>query len=131
MMVEYKLVPHDGLGLTVGRCMVMFYADDGLFGLKKPEWIQGALKMLIGLLRWYILVPNISNSKAMMCLPGEIWSGMSEEALGRKITWRGATYKERLRHWITCPYFGVDLTAWSMTAHRRRMQSIDPEINCN
>ena len=47
--------------------MGMFYADDGMVVLQDPQWLQGALGVLIGLLCWYGLVVNISKSKAMIC----------------------------------------------------------------
>ena len=59
----------------------LFYSDDGMVGLWDPEWIHGALNVLIGLFQRYGLVANVSNSKAMMCQLGSIWSGMLEEAV--------------------------------------------------
>ena len=64
-MVEDQLVAQEVLGLAVGMCMGLLYADSGMVGSRYPEWIQGALNMLISLFRWYGLVVNLENSKAM------------------------------------------------------------------
>ena len=47
--VKEKLVKHEGLGLAVGRCLGLFYANDSMVGLRDPEWLQGALNILIGI----------------------------------------------------------------------------------
>ena len=103
MVLEDKLFTHDGMELAVGQCMWIFYTDDGLVGSQDLEWLQGSLNGLIGLFRQYGLVVNIVKSKSMTCHPGEIWSGISEDSVGRQITGRGSTYKDMLRRQITCP----------------------------
>ena len=49
MTVEDRLVAQEGLGLTVGRCMGLFYAEDNVVGSWDKEWLQGALNVFIGL----------------------------------------------------------------------------------
>ena len=49
----------------LGRCLVIFYADDGMVGSRDPEWIQGPLNVPIDLFRRYRLVANVAKSKAM------------------------------------------------------------------
>ena len=112
-----KIFSHDVLGILVGQYRGMFYTYDGLVGSPVPCFLQGSLIVLIGLFRRYGLLDNVAKSKAMMCQPGVIQSGMSKEAVGRWSTGRGETYKERLRRRILCPACGVDLIAGSMTAH--------------
>ena len=89
MMVEEKIVTHERMGLVLGWCIGMLYVDDGLVGLRDPEWLQGALNMLIGIFRWYGLVANVVKYKAMTCQTGEILSGMSEDAVNRRSMERG------------------------------------------
>ena len=36
LTVEDNSAPHGGLGLTVGMYMGVFYADDGMIGLRDP-----------------------------------------------------------------------------------------------
>ena len=59
------MVAHEVLGLLVGICLVLFYADDSVVVSRDPEWLQGDLNVLIGLFRWYGLVSNVAKSKAV------------------------------------------------------------------
>ena len=72
-------------------------------GSRDTEWIQGALNVLINIFCQYGLVENLAKSKAMTCQPGTLRHRMSEEAVGRWCTVRGAMYRERLRRQIPCP----------------------------
>ena len=49
LMVEDKLVAHEGLGLMVGWCLGLFYAVDCMVESRYSEWLQGSLNVLIGL----------------------------------------------------------------------------------
>ena len=69
-------------GLAVGRCMGIFYDDYGMVVSQDLEWIQGALNMLIDLLRSYGLVENLAKSKARTCQTVKLRYGISEEAVG-------------------------------------------------
>ena len=71
-MLEDKLVLHEGLGLAVGRCSGLFYADDGVVRLRDPEWIHDTLNVSIGIFYRYRLVVNVAKSKAMTCQPGTL-----------------------------------------------------------
>ena len=84
LTVEDKLVSHEGLVLAVGRCLGLFYIENGMVVLWYQEWIQRTLNMLIGLFLRYGLMANVAESKSMTCQPGEIWSGMSEEVVVRQ-----------------------------------------------
>ena len=53
LMMEYQLVVHKGLVLTLGRFLLLLYAYNGTVGLQGPEWIQGALNVLIVLFYGY------------------------------------------------------------------------------
>ena len=39
MTVEYQRMTQDGLGETVGRCVCIFYADDGMIGSRDSDWL--------------------------------------------------------------------------------------------
>ena len=71
---------------------------------------------------------NVEKSKTVTFQPGEIHTGMSEEVLSWMIKGEGATYREHLQRRIPCPDWGVELTARSITAHRRLLHGSDPEI---
>ena len=66
-----------------------------------------------------------------MFQPGSIWSGMSEEAVGRQCTSVGASYHERLQIRIPWTECGVELNVGSMTKHRRSIHGTDPAIEWN
>ena len=63
-----------------------------MVGYWDPEWLQGALNVPTRLFWWYELVAKVTNSKAMRFQPGEIRSGISEEAVGKKYMGKGETY---------------------------------------
>ena len=102
-----------------------------MVGSQDTEWLQGALKMFISLFRRNILKANVTKYNAMTFQPGTLRYGMLEEAVGLWCIGRGATYRERLIMWIPFPDFGVELTAGSMTGHRRRIHDTEIEINWN
>ena len=65
--VEDLEVIQDRLVHVVGWSLGVFYVNEGLLGLWDPEWMQGALNVLIGMLHWIGLVVNIDKSKTMTC----------------------------------------------------------------
>ena len=81
MMVEDQQVDQDGLVETVGRCVGVFYADDGMVGLRDPNWLQHPMNFLFGLFRRFILAANATKSRTMTCQPGTLRTGISEEAM--------------------------------------------------
>ena len=89
LMVDDQLPAQEGLGITLWRCLVIFYANGGMVGSRDPNWLQGDLNVIIGLLRRYVLVANVIKSKVVICQPGALQSGMSEEAVGLRCTGRG------------------------------------------
>ena len=100
MTVEDDEIILDGMVHAVGRSMGVFYADDGLIGSRDSKWIQGSLKLLIGLFHWIGLMAKISKSKMMVCQIGKIRLIISEETVGRRSTRKGVTYRDRLHHWL-------------------------------
>ena len=80
-MVEDQQVDQDGLVETVGRCVGVFYADDGMVGLRDPNWLQHPMNFLFGLFRRFILAANATKSLTMTCQPGTLRTGISEEAM--------------------------------------------------
>ena len=49
----------------MGRSMGVFYADNGFIVFQDPEWIQGAVNVLIGLFYRVRLVANVAKNKTM------------------------------------------------------------------
>ena len=77
LKVEDQLAVHEGLRLELGMCLVLFYAGDGVVGLRDPDWLQVSLYVIIGLFFWYRLVVNVMKSKAVSCHPVTLKYGMS------------------------------------------------------
>ena len=129
MTVEDHRVARDRLGEIFGRCLGVFYANDGMVGPCEPEWMQNAMNVLVGLFRRYGLAANVSKSHKMTCQLGALQSGMSEEATALKCTSVGDLYRVILQRRTPCLKCGVDLTKGSMTSHRRRMHGMEPAID--
>ena len=53
---------HDGPGETVGRCLGVFYVDNGMVGSRDSDWIWHAMNILFGLFRIYVLAANVAKS---------------------------------------------------------------------
>ena len=85
------MVIHDGIGHTVVSSTVVLYKYDGTIGSRYREFFQGAINRPVGLYRQIGLMSNVVNFKRMMCHPGKIRLGMSEEAVGWQSTGKGST----------------------------------------
>ena len=69
MMVEYQRVYQYGLVETVGRCVGVFCADDGMVGSRDSYWLQHAMNALVGLFRRYGMAANVAKSRTMTYQP--------------------------------------------------------------
>ena len=67
--MDDNAVIHSEMGYAVGCSLGVFYSDDGLIGLRDPEWLQGDLNISIGLFCCIGLMANIARSKIMTCQP--------------------------------------------------------------
>ena len=77
MTVEEQRVAHDGLRETVGRCLGVFYANNGMVESCDPEWLHHAMNVLVVLFRRYGLAANVAKSHTMTCQPGALRTGIS------------------------------------------------------
>ena len=59
LTVKYDSSTHDVLGVVVGNFMSLFYVDDGMIGSGDPEWLQGAINILIAIFRRVGLMANL------------------------------------------------------------------------
>ena len=69
----------NGLGDLVAEILVAFYVDDGLIASRDPVWLQESLDILIGLFEQIGLFTDAAKTKAMICIPGRIREGKTEE----------------------------------------------------
>ena len=90
LIVEDNSATNEILGMSVGRYMGMFYADDGIVVSRDPEWIQGAINVLIELFRKVILMANLEKSKTMTCKPRDIFTGTLEEYFSQRSKGEGS-----------------------------------------
>ena len=87
---------HDGLEETVGRCLGVFYSNDGMVGSRDSDCLQHAMNVLVGLFRNDSLASNVAKSRTMTCQPGAFQARISEEAMAMKCTGVGDSYQVRL-----------------------------------
>ena len=85
MIIEDQRVDHDGLGETIGLCLVFLYADDGMIGSRDSDWLQSAINVLVGIFRRYGLSANIAKSCTMTCQIGALRTGVLEEDMELKL----------------------------------------------
>ena len=129
MVVDDHRVAHDEMVKTFGRCVGVFYSDNGMVISHDPDWLHHATNVLAGLFRRYGLTDNVSKSCTMTCQTGVLPAGMLEDAMALKCTGVVESYRVRLRRHIPCPECGVEITAGSMTAYFCRMHGTEPAID--
>ena len=84
MTVEDQRVEHNGMGDTVGHCLGVFYAGYGTVRSCDLEWIQNAMKVLVGLFIRHVLADNVAKSRTMTCQPRSLRAEISDEAMSIK-----------------------------------------------
>jgi len=105
----------DGLGDRAAEILVAFYVDDGLIASRDPVWLQESFDVLIGLFERIGLFTNAAKTKAMVCIPGQIREGKTEEEY--------AAYKSQAepldgkRRRVECEFCGASLAAGSYRGH--------------
>ena len=93
------------MGETVGRCLGVFYSDDGMGVSRDLDWLQNKMNVLVGLFRRYGLSAKVAKSCTMNCHPGALREGMSEEAMALKCMGVGHSYQVIIQRRIPCPEY--------------------------
>ena len=75
---KHQAVAQEVLRFNVGIFLVFFYADNGMIVEWDSEWLQNALRVLIGFFRRYGLVINIAKSRMIACQTGALRLVISE-----------------------------------------------------
>ncbi len=127
----------NGLGDHVAEILVAFYVDDGLIASQDPVWLQESFDVLIGLFEQVGLFTNAAKMKAMVCIPGRIREGYTEEEYAEYKSQTG-TASDRKRHRIDCEICGTSLAAGSYQSHLESQHDIfcsmvlqrDIMVNC-
>ena len=76
LTVEDHQAVINGLGENIGNCLLVVYADDGMFAYRDSEWLQHSMNVLIGLFWWYGLAAKVDKSCRITYQPGAPRSGM-------------------------------------------------------
>ncbi len=106
----------DGLGECVVKILVAFYVDNGLIASRDPVWLQESFDVLIGLFERIGLFTNAAKMKAMVCIPGRIQEGYTEEEYAdyKSLT---ETSANRKRCRVDCEICSTSLAAGSYQSH--------------
>ncbi len=92
----------DGIGDCMAEILVVFYVDDGLIASRDPVWLQESFNILVRLFERIGLFTNAVKTKVMVCIPGRIREGYTEEGYADyKSQTVTAADKKRCRDMIT------------------------------
>ena len=77
-----------------GRHQVaLFCANDGMFALLDPVWLQGSFNALVGLFGRVVLQTNVGKTVGMVCHPCQAAGNLTTAAYGRSTTGRRQLYR--------------------------------------
>ncbi len=92
--------------------LVAFYTNNGLIASRDPIWLQEYFDVLIVLFEWIGLFTNAAKTKAMVCIPGRIREGKTEEEYAEYKTLTD-TAASRKRCHMVCEICRASLAAGS------------------
>jgi hypothetical protein len=95
---------------------VAFYVDAGLIASRDPVWLQESFDVLIRLFERIGLFTNAAKTKAMVCIPGLIQKGYTEEEYANYKS-PTETSPDRKRRRVDCEICGASLAAGSYQSH--------------
>jgi hypothetical protein len=113
----------NGLGDHVAEILVAFYVDNGLIASWDPVWLQESFNVLIGLFKQIGLFTNAAKTKAMVCIPGRIREGYTEEEYAKYKSQTG-TAANRKHCCIDCEICGTSFAAGSYQSHLESQHDI-------
>ena len=103
--------------------LVTFYADDGLIQARCPERLQSAFDILIRLFERVGLVTNTRKTKAMVCIPGRIWTRLTDNVHNNSRV--GLILQEEWnRRRVECDICQQEVSAESLTSHLETQHDI-------
>ena len=107
-----------GTGREGRHQAALFYANDGMFVLSDPAWLQGTFTALVGLFDRVGLRTNVGKTVSMVCHPCQTGAGnRTEEVYGRRLTGEGRSYAKRQRERVNFLECGELLAVGSMSSH--------------
>jgi hypothetical protein len=111
------------LGDCVAKILVAFYVNDGLIASQDPVWLQESFNVLIGLFEQIGLFTNAAKTKAMVCIPGWIQEGYTEEEYAEYKSQTGIAANKK-RHHVNWEICGTSLAAGSYQSHLESQHDI-------
>jgi hypothetical protein len=102
---------------------VVFYIAEGLIASRDPVWLQKSFDVLIGLFERIGLFTNAAKTKAMVCIPGRIREGYTEEEYANHKS-PTETSADRKRRHVDCKICGTSLAAGSYQSHLESQHDI-------
>ena len=93
-----------------------FYINDRLIVSCDPVWLQESFDVLIGLFEQIGLFMNAAKTKAMVCIPGRIQEGYTEEEYANYKS-PTETFADRKRRRVDCEVCGTSLAPGSYQSH--------------
>jgi hypothetical protein len=107
---------HNGLGDRVAEILVAFYVNNGPIASCDPDWLQESCDVLIGLFERIGLFTIATKTKAMVCIPGRIREGYTEEE-NADYKSQTVTAANKKRRRVDCEICGASLAAGSYQSH--------------
>ncbi len=113
----------NGLGEHVVEILVAFYINDRLIVSCDPVWLQESFDVLIGLFERIGLFTNTAKTKAMVCIPGQIQEGCTEEEYADYKS-PTETSADRMHRHVDCEICGASLAAGSHQSHLKLQHEV-------
>jgi hypothetical protein len=106
----------EGIRDDVAEWLVAFYIDNGLVTSRDPVWLQLSFDILVSLFERIGLHTNATKTKVMMCIPGRIREGFTEEEYTLHRTGVETAANRKCRR-VVCQICSTSLQAGSLMSH--------------
>ena len=113
-----------GFGWAAVEHNICFYRDDGRIDRRNTIWVQTSLTAMVRMFERRGLQTNLSNTKAMVCIPRFIWGKQGVESYKRRATGEGPTFQESKRTRVSCEECGRGVAAFPLRHHMERSHGI-------
>jgi hypothetical protein len=113
-----KTLPATGSGIVWLRYWWRFTSTMGSLplGSRDPVWLQESFDILVGLFERISLFTNAAKTKVMVCIPGRIQEGYTEEEYADYKS-QTVTAANKKRCCVDCEICGASLAAGSYQSH--------------
>ena len=89
--------------------MAIFYDDEGILALPRPDRLRVALDVLMGLFGRVGIQTNFNKMARMVCQTFHIADEHSEATYAKIITGAGTSFQEHQQERVSCPEREADL----------------------